>query len=425
MANGYSNTVCGVEQVEETDVFVGRQPILNQQGDICAYELLYRNSSDNFFPGVDSDTATIGLLVNTFLSLGVEKVTGQNVAFINFSGELLAQDIFSSLNPDRIVIEVLEDVAITPALLTRLKSLKKAGFKIALDDFILQQQYMDHIELFDIIDIIKVDYQITTAAERVEIEKFIKKYPNIQRLAEKIETEQQYREAKKAGYQLFQGYFFAKPEIVTGIGIPSNVSFHFQILELFNTATPNIDEIAALIMRDISLSYKLLRSVNTLAFNVPRRISSIKQAIVIIGLRETRKWILVLALHEMGQGEGNGRTKALVEYSLTRAKMCELLAKQVGKSNPEEYYLTGMFSLINVIMKLDWEDILQLIPLSDKVAHTLKGKRTEITPFLQISEAIERFNWKQLDQLAGEIGIDNSKLSAFSIEANRWTHILA
>ncbi|WP_318615806.1 EAL and HDOD domain-containing protein [Sporosarcina sp. YIM B06819] len=405
------------------DIFVGRQPILDQQGDIFAYELLYRNSNDNFFPGVDSDIATIGLLVNTFLSIGVEKVAGKSVAFINFSGELLAQDIFSGLNPDRIIIEVLEDVEITPSLLTKMRLLKEAGFKIALDDFILQEQYLIHRVLFEIVDIVKVDYLHTTEDERIEIERFIKRYPNIQLLAEKIETEEQFLHAKTVGYQLFQGYFFAKPEIITGIEIPSNVSLHFQIIELFNKESPNIDEIASLIMRDMSLAYKLLRFINTMAFQVPKRISSIKQAIVVIGLQETKKWMLIIALHEMGEGQGKGRIKALVNFSLTRAKMCELLAKHADKKNPDEYFLAGMFSFLNVIMKRDWDDILEQIPLSDVVARTLKGEQTEITLSLELSKAIEQLDWKQFEQLAEEIGITNSKLSAYSLEAYRWAQI--
>ncbi|WP_342508808.1 HDOD domain-containing protein [Sporosarcina sp. FSL K6-2383] len=406
--------------MEKLDIFVGRQPILNRDGELFAYELLYRNSKDNFFPGIDSDKATIGLLVNTFLSIGIENVAGESMAFINFSGELLAKDIFTGLRPDKVVIEILEDVEITPSLLTKMKLLKTEGFKLALDDFILQNQYMVHKELFEIIDFVKVDFINTTLVERLEIETFIKKYPDIVFLAEKIETEQQFKQAEEAGYKLFQGYFFAEPEIITGIEIPTNVSLHFQIIEQFNRKSPNIDIVADLIMRDISLSYKLLRLMNTLVFEVPKRISSIKQAIMIIGMQETKKWMLVLALREMGEGLGKGRIKALVDYSLTRAKMCELLAEHEGKKNAEEYFLAGMFSLINVITKRDWDDILELIPLSDIVARTLKGEQTEITQSLKLAEAIERFDWVSLEQLAEKIDIDKAQLSAYSLEAHRW-----
>ena len=165
--------------MNDINIFVGRQPILDQNGDIYGYELLYRNSYKNFFPNVNPEQATIGLLVNTFLTIGIEKVAGNSLSFINFTGELLAQDIFSNLDPEQVVIEVLENVEITPSLLTKLRLLKEMGFKIALDDFILQEQYSVHSELFKIVDFIKVDYLDTTPAERLEIEKFIKQYPAI------------------------------------------------------------------------------------------------------------------------------------------------------------------------------------------------------------------------------------------------------
>jgi len=410
--------------MNDTNIFVGRQPILDVNGDIYGYELLYRNSHKNFFPNVNPEQATIGLLVNTFLTIGIEKVAGNSLSFINFTGELLAQDIFSSLDPEQVVIEVLENVEITPSLLTKLRLLKETGFMIALDDFILQEQYSVHSELFKIVDFIKVDYVNTTPNERIEIEKHIKRYPSIIMLAEKVETEEQFNAAKASGYKLFQGYFFSKPEIITGIEIPSNVSLHFQIIERFHTEPPNIDEITELIMHDISLSYKLLRLINTLAFGATKRISSIKQAIVLIGLRETKRWVQILALSEMGKGPGKGRTQALADYSLTRAKMCELLAKHDGKKNPEEYFFAGMFSLIDVIMNSDWETILQLIPLSDEVALTVKGLQTNITPYLQLAEAVERFDWQRVEQLITEMGITQAELSKYTIEAHRWTQNL-
>lgn len=410
--------------MNDENIFVGRQPILDQNGDIYGYELLYRNSHKNFFPNVNPEQATIGLLVNTFLTIGIEKVAGNSLSFINFTGELLTKDIFESLDSEKIVIEVLENVEITPSLLTKLRLLKETGFKIALDDFILQEQYSVHSELFKIVDFIKVDYLDTTPSERLEIERFIKQYPAIVMLAEKIETEEQFKVAKASGYKLFQGYFFSKPEIVMGIEIPSNVSLHFQLIERFHTESPNIDAITELIMRDISLSYKLLRLINTLAFGVPKRISSIKQAIVLIGLRETKRWVQVLALREIGEGPGNGRTQALADYSLTRAKMCELLAKHDGKKNPEEYFFAGMFSLIDVIMKRDWDAILQLIPLSDEVALTVRGEQTEITPYLQLAEAVERFEWQRIEQLTTEMGLSQAELSNYTLEAHRWTQSL-
>ncbi|WP_153731129.1 EAL and HDOD domain-containing protein [Sporosarcina obsidiansis] len=407
--------------MNDCSIFIGRQPILGRQGNIYAYELLYRNSEENVFPDINPEQATISLLVNTFLSIGVDRVTSGVPSFINFSGELLAQDLFMSLNPDQVVIEILEGVEITPALLRRLQMFKEAGFTLALDDFTLQDQYIAYPQLFKLVDIVKVDFLLTSREERARIKGFLKKYPSIVLLAEKVETEADYQLALKSGYDLFQGYFFAKPEIIKSAEIPSNTLIHLQIIEYFQSDTQSINELADLIMRDVSISYKLLRFINSLAFEIPRRISSIKQAIVLIGLNETKKWLQVLMLHDLGKDLQSGRVTALVELSLRRARACELLAEYKGKSNKDEYFLTGMFSMIDAVMSRKWEEILPLLSLSDVIINTLNGEETEMTPYLQLIEAVERFEWEQVKRLSSQLAIPNKKLSDIFLHALRWS----
>lgn len=404
-------------------VFVGRQPILDLSGNIYAYELLYRNSEENIFPGVNPEEATIELLVNTFLSIGVDAISGKGLSFINFSEKLLAQNVFDSLDPERVVIEILEDVEITPALLTRLRGLKDDGFRLALDDFILQEDDLHNKKIFEIVDYIKIDFLESSPAERRAVENLKNDYPHIRLLAEKVETAEQYNAAKEVGYELFQGYFFAKPEIMEGYEIPSNMNLHFQIIKQINSEQPSITQISELIMRDVSLSYKMLRFINSPAVDVVTKVSSIKQALVLVGLKEMKKWLHVLAMRELNNEE-DGRVQALIDYSLTRAKLCELLAKREGKDNPDEYFLAGMFSLMNIIMKSKWEDILPLIPVSDLVADSLKGVRTNITPYLEIAEAIERFDLSRLEILTVAYGIRYEELSDICTEANRWSQTL-
>ena len=406
------------------NVFVGRQPILDLQENIFGYELLYRNSEKNRFPMIDPDRATIELIVNTFLSIGAREIAGERTLFINFTGNLLAQDIFGSFDARCVVIEILEDVAITPALISKVRELKEHGFRIAMDDFILQEQYDVHSSLFNYVDYLKIDFLNTTAEERVAIEKFSKEYANIALIAEKIETETEFLNAKESGYTLFQGYFFAKPEIIRGFEIPPNIALHYQVINSLAKDTPNFEEISELIKRDISLSYKFLRFINSPGVGVRRKISSIKQALVIVGLNEMKKWMHVLALREIEEDNSSGRVQALMEYSLTRAKMCELLAERAGKKNLDEYFLVGMFSLMDVIMKREWYDILPLIPLTDAVSRTLEGKETVITPYVKLAEAIERFNLDDIEQYAEELGIDYVELSNYSQEANRWSRTL-
>ncbi|WP_432354574.1 EAL and HDOD domain-containing protein [Sporosarcina sp. A2] len=404
----------------DSNVFVGRQPILDRNGNLFGYELLYRNSEINRFPDVNPQKATIGVLVNTFLTIGVDRVSGAYPSFINFTGELLAQDLYDHLNPARVIIEVLEDVEITPVLLTRLRKLKNQGFRIALDDFVLSKEYEVEKGLFPLVDFIKVDFIQSDRVERGRIQNFIRIYPNVQLLAEKIETEVEFEEAKQAGYSLFQGYFFATPEIVKGAEVPSIEEHNFRIMDRLNAELPSVREVAGLITQDMSLTYKLLRFINTYAFGIPRKITSIQQAIVLIGLQETKKWLYIITLHQLGIGDGKGRTKALVDYSLIRAKLCELLAKRLGHQNSDEFFLVGMFSMLNLILHRDWEEIEHDIPLSDDVMHTLTGESTKMMPYLQIVIAVERLDLPRMKVLCKELNLSLNELSVYSQEAIRW-----
>ncbi|WOV84993.1 HDOD domain-containing protein [Sporosarcina jeotgali] len=404
----------------DASVFVGRQPILDRNGNLFGYELLYRNSEVNRFPDVNPEKATIGVLVNTFLTIGVDRVSGAYPSFINFTGELLAQDLYDHLNPARVIIEVLEDVEITPTLLTKLRKLKNQGFRIALDDFVLSKEYEVEKGLFPLVDFIKVDFIQSDRAERQRIQNFVRMYPNVQLLAEKIETEVEFEEAKKAGYTLFQGYFFATPEVVSGAEVPSIEEHNFRIMDRLNTELPSIKDVASLITQDMSLTYKLLRFINTYAFGIPKKIKSIQQAIILIGLQETKKWLYIITIHQMGVGDGKGRIKALVDYSLVRAKMCELLAKRLGQQNSDEYFLVGMFSMLNVILQRDWDEIEHDIPLSDDVMHTLMGKSTQMAPYLQMAIAVERLDLPRMKALCKELDIPLNDLCVYSQEAIRW-----
>ncbi|MGG0669505.1 HDOD domain-containing protein [Lederbergia citrisecunda] len=408
----------------ELHIFVGRQPILDSEGGIYGYELLYRNSEENSFPDIDPEQATIQLLINTFLSIGVDQISGKSKSFINFSGELLIKDIFSNLKPECIIIEILEDVEITPALISRIREIKQDGFRFALDDFIVQDQYRLHPELFELIDYVKVDFLAVDEKGRRYIERFIKKYPHIKMLAEKIETEEQFQIAKKSGYDLFQGYFFAKPEIIKGVEIPSNLNLHMQIISKLNENDPDIDEIANLILHDISLTYKLLRYINTMNFEVPKSVGSVKQALVLIGLRELKKWMRVLMLQNIGDHSSSGRIKALVSYSMSRAKMCELVAIRTGYPNGDEHFFVGLFSLLDAIMKRSWDDILPLFPFSEEVAETLQGKKTDLTAYLELAIATERFDMEKIDSIGKRFGLSKEEIVMFSNKANHWAQQL-
>lgn len=407
--------------MKDLNVFVGRQPIFDKKGNIYAYELLYRSSKENKFPkDIDPERATIELLNHTFLTIGIDKLSGEKQSFINFPEKLIEQNVVDQLNPRLVVIELLEDAKITPHLISQLARLRKKGFKIALDDFCLKDEPEFIDELFRITHIVKVDFLNTSPSERRAIEALVKRYTHITLLAEKVETQIHYEEALKNGYLLFQGYYFARPQVIKGKEIPHNYMLHFQLINEFNAEIPDIQKISELFMHDVSLSYKLLRYINSLTFDIPNKISSINQAIMLMGLQEAKRWLKVLLLRDMGIGSGRGREEALINRSLVRAKICELAAQHKRILHSDSYFLTGLFSLIDVIMHTNMEDILPQLSLSTEINNTLLGEETEYTPYLKLAIALENFNLKKIKKYREKLHINENILSRLSREAHRW-----
>lgn len=404
------------------DIFVARQPIFAKNEHVYAYELLYRNSQQNSLPVVDGDTATLDVLSHSFLTIGIHELAGDKLCFINFTENLLEKEVFSKFPADRIVVEILEDIPITASLLQKLREIKNLGFLIALDDFVLQENVTLYGELFSLVNFIKVDFLSSTLAGRQAIERIVKtNYPGIVLLAEKVETREQFYEAKAAGYELFQGYFFARPEIIKGTEIPANLAQYFRIISLLRDKSVSLEEISCEIERDVSLSFKVLKMINSPAVRTRSKVRSIKQGVLMLGLEELSHWLYVLLLREsktnyMGDG------MALIEASLFRAKFCELVAKRKFLQNASEYFLIGMFSLIDTLLHRPMIQLLQDLPLSDEVAETLSGSKTEMSPYLELTVACDEVRWNEINSKARELNIDHSTLNSIYLEARRWAN---
>ncbi|MGE7695688.1 EAL and HDOD domain-containing protein [Lysinibacillus sp. NPDC094177] len=403
------------------EVFIGRQPIFNLHEQIVAYELLYRSKNVNAFPMVDSDAATIDVLVNSFLSIGIEEVTKGKPSFVNFTENLLMSPLNEYLNPSQVVIEILEDVPLTPQLVERVIELKSYGFKIALDDFVLDNEVQVYDELFAYIDFIKVDFLLSPLLERMEIENKVKEnFPHIKLLAEKVETRNHFEVAKHSGYELFQGYFFEQPQIITATDIPANTIQYFCIIALLKEEEPNVQLLADNIERDISLTYKLLQMVNNSEMRSKSKVRSIKQAILLLGVSNLRKWIYLLAMREIDVNADNDLFKEVMCTSLFRAKVCEKLAKLSYKKNFSEYFLVGMFSLIDTLLQRPLMVILQQLPFSEDITETILGNQTEMTPYLEFSIALGKLDWSTLENLAPQLNIDLTKVDLLYHEAMEW-----
>ncbi|WP_107942247.1 EAL and HDOD domain-containing protein [Metasolibacillus fluoroglycofenilyticus] len=403
------------------DIFVGRQPIFNAKKEVIAYELLYRSKNLNEFPNIDSDTATVKVLVNSLLHIGAERVMKDKPIFVNFTENLLYSSIFDWLDPAQVVIEILEDIPITKMLIKRVYALKEKGFKIALDDFILNEQIEEYDELFRHVDFIKIDFLLSDMGERLKIERKVKmNFPHIQLLAEKVETYGEFNSAFTLGYKLFQGYFFEKPQILAGVSIPPNTIQYLNTLLLLNEEEPNVQLIAENIERDLSLTYKLLQTINIATGQFKSRIQSIRQAIMMIGIPNLRKWIYFIAMSEIQIENSEDFREEIMRTSLFRAKVCEIVAKRNKKQNPSEYFLVGMFSLIDTLLRRNLEEIVQNLPLSDNVVHTLLGQQTDMTPFLQFSIALSKLEWDQLEGFGEKLGVNVYEMDELYSEALIW-----
>lgn len=372
------------------DIYVARQPIFDINENTIAYELLYRSSTINNYQHTNGDQATTDVIVNSFLNIGIKELSNGKPCFINFTEKLLKLGVPSYFNPLSIVVEILETVEINEDILAICKELKAHGYTIALDDFFVSQWNELTIELLDYVDIIKIDFRSTSRSDRQEMIRFIKGR-NIKFLAEKVETVSEYNEAKEDGFDHFQGFYFSKPVILNSYDIPSYYHSYFQILKEIENPEPDLEKIKDVIEKDISLSYKLLRLINNPVFRPRNEVSSIKQAIILLGLNEIKKWIYVLAIRGADRGaNGGSKEREIIELSLKRGKLGELIGKKVGREVlSSKYFLLGMFSLMDSLLHHPMDQLLEDLPLSNELKDALSGEKNDEYMMLQFLKDIE------------------------------------
>lgn len=387
-------------------VFVARQPIFNRNEQVVAYELLYRESEENRYSAADGDKATTDLIINSFINIGIEKLTEGKRCFVNFTESLMFSDLPTSFDPDQLIIEILEDIPITPALISRCRQLKKLGYTLALDDFYAINPANEELleQLMKYIDILKIDF---LQSSRLERKKIIQTYSckSLIYLAEKVETRKDYKQAAIDGFHLFQGYFFSEPRVISGNDLTFHFHSYYQLLNELNQDQPNIERVTEYIERDVTLSYQILRFLNGSQTRLKKKIDSIRQAIMMLGLNEIKRLIYILSFRDL-TAKSHSSQKEIIKISLIRAKLCELLAKRTGRPQPASYMLIGMFSLIDTLLHRELEDIVKELPLIDEVGQALLGYENDYYKVLGLVKAIECNNWdcdewrKELDKEA-------------------------
>jgi c-di-GMP-related signal transduction protein len=405
------------------EVFVARQPIFDRSKQTIAYELLYRNNDINSFPNIDGDQATADVIINSFLNIGIDSLSAGKPCFINFTANLLKLKVPTFFNPREIVVEILETIEPNAEIVEICKELRRLGYKLALDDFVLQENNPYCNELMKLADYVKVDFLATNGIKRNKIE-VLANLLGFKLLAEKVETQEDFMEAKEKGYHYFQGYFFSKPKILSTYDVPAYFHSHYSVIQSLEMKEPSIDLIAQLIEQDLSLSYKLLKLINSPAYRPKHKISSIRQAIMLLGLFEIQRWIYVLAVREQ-TGKKEQLENEVIKLCLARAKMCELIASHsIPNESRSSYFLTGLFSLMETILGVPMETILKELPLLDDIGDALRGIPNRMKEVLDLVIAIEQANWKTVEELTDKLGFTQKEISHFYQNACQWSEQL-
>lgn len=397
-------------------VHVARQPILDARGHVFGYELLYRATGSDTACTADGDLASARVLTDAVLEVGLDTLTAGRPAFLNLTKPLITSQVATLLPHAAAVYELREDVEVDASVVEACRDLHARGYRLALDDFVVGS---DAEQLMQYVSFLKIDVQLTDMALVLEIPR---KYKNahIRMVAEKVETREVFDATRKAGYTLFQGYYFRRPVIQTGVTLPAKHAIYMRLLSELNRENLTVLELEELIKQDASLSLKVLRCVNSAALPLRREVRSIHDAVVLLGIGPIRQWASVWALASLN----TGGSPELATLALLRARSCELLARELAETDTAELFLVGLCSLLDAMLGRPMADALEHLPLSPAAKRTLLGEPGRMRAVLDAIVAQELGAWTDVDTSAAAAGITQASLTKAYIGALRWARDL-
>jgi EAL and modified HD-GYP domain-containing signal transduction protein len=379
--------------------WLARQPILDLTGNTVAYELLFRSGATGGAQVTDDRTATATVINHAFNELGLATVLGRCRGFINFDAELLMSDVVELLPPERTVIELLETVEITEAVVERCRDLRARGFSFALDDIV--QLDAAHAQILPLVDVIKVDILETPVASLPGLVARVREHPGrVKLLAEKVDRVEQADHCRQLGFELFQGYFFARPVILHGRRADPSRSVLLQLLQQSMGNVENA-EIEATFKQAPELSYKLVRLVNSVGIGCHYEIRSLSHALVILGRRQLQRWLQVLLFAHHSTGDF---PSPLLQMAAARGRLMELLSEQARKPQDacDLAFMTGILSLLDALLKMPMAEALGDISLPQVARDALLERKGPLGNMLLLAEALERSDDAQVSRLLDE-----------------------
>ncbi|GAA0786093.1 EAL and HDOD domain-containing protein [Marinobacterium sediminicola] len=371
-------------------VLMARQPIFDTRQKVIAYELLYRsNEGTNPLPLISGETASSRVILRSYTSIADAGNLRTLPAFINFSQQMLEAESLPSLSPREIVIEILEDCEVTPRLINAVERLHKAGFKLALDDFIYQPEFEPLLEM---VHIVKLDIRSLSAIELRQQVELLRRF-KVKLLAEKVETQEEYQLCLELGCEMFQGYFFSKPELLKGRKAAGSKLIITQLLSALSRPESDFAQLNDVLSRDPALSYKLLRLTNSAAFGLQRSVSSLQEALVYLGIDQLKKWASLIIL-----ADDYDKPSELVRQILLMARFCERLSEAYPAVDSGEAFMVGLLLHLDALMDQSQSDLLQQIDVTSKIFDALTERQGDLGLLLLQAEAFVQGNWESTDQ---------------------------
>jgi c-di-GMP-related signal transduction protein len=398
-------------------VYVARQPILDHSGDVFGYELLYRGTAADTTCSAEGDVASARVFADTVSSLGLDTLTAGRLAFVNLTRSMLVNDAGMLLPAAATVLELREDIPIDGEVIAACHRLRRAGYSMALDDFVAGS---DAEILLPYTTFVKVDVLATPCETWAGLAARLRPM-GVRMIAEKVETAAVVKQTHAAGYNLFQGYFFCRPTTFSANVVPGRHLVYLNLLGALARPDLTVRELEDLVKHDVSLSYRVLRCINSAAFGHRQEIHSIGQALVMMGMSRIRKWASVWAM----AGFNRGGTRETVTVALLRARSCELVCEMLSAGSGETFFLLGLCSLLDVMLCQPMGVALEDMPLPPAIRNALLGNANVPRAVLDMVIAYERGDWDDATAAATRAGIDAAILPEIYADALRWARELS
>jgi len=402
------------------EVYLGRLPILDSKQNLVAYELLFRSDQHNKVIVTNNSAASANVIIDTYGQIGIENVIGNRRGFIKVDTELLMHDAVFMLPKKHVVLEILRNVRITDEIIHRCAFLKQKGYQLALSNVVQLGEQFDR--LLPLINVVKVNVNALEKNELIYLVKKLRRWP-VLLLAEKVESQEVARYCITLNFQMLQGFYFAKPEIISGKRIdPSKLSLLKLLLLVVKDS--EVTEIENELKYQPGLSYNLLRMVNSAASGVPKTINSIKRAIMVLGRKQLQRWVQIL-LYAAKQKDA-GASDALMQTAAVRGKLLEFIAtvdRPHDKNHQDRAFMVGVLSLLDTLLGVEMSELVETLSIQKDMSEALLTRRGYLGRQLELIEAHEKGEFEKVLSILTELGfLSMREFSTMELEASAWAN---